>query len=288
MIWLGVPVVDQHKLTAQFIESVLRTVVDDDVRIVIFDNASEKPYPIDHGLRWGTTIRYETNHGYYQPINDLADLATPGDIVALAHNDLIIYESGWDRRLRECFVNDGRLGMIGFLGSNQVDDRGGRGGGTMGNFQGLKGASMEGTGTKLTDLAPALIYDSLFMAMRQPVVKCLKVDEHFQLCHFGDRIWPLRAIENEWRVGVLGIAIDHIGGQTAVGSERIEADDRAWCNREGIKIPDGMIAGTAQYLEAERRYLSEFRDTKHMIPAAMNGWQIRPLQRVERMSYLTL
>lgn len=284
MFYLGIPVVDQHGLIMQLLNSITKTIENpEQLTVVIFDNASEVPYSGDFDFTWPfrvVTVRSLSNRGYYQPITDLEKEATHADIVGLCHNDLIFYEQGWDRRLRQCFVDDGRLGMVGFLGSNQVDERGGRGGGTMGNFKGEKGASMEQTGTRMTDLAPALIYDSLFMAMRPSVVKCLKVDEHFQLCHFGDRVWPLRAIENEWRVGVLGIEIDHIGGQTAVGSERIEKDDRAWCEREGVKIPDGMIAGTAQYLEAERRYLSEFRDFKHMIPAAMNGWQIRPLQRV--------
>jgi hypothetical protein len=247
--------------------------------VVIFDNGSDHPYSGYFDFTWPfkvITVRSEKNRGYYRPLTDLSLEATSADIVGLCHNDLIFYEKGWDRRLRECFVREGRLGMVGFCGSNEVDDRGGRGGGTMCNFRGEKGALQEHTGRRITDLQPALIFDSLFLAMRQQVVGCLRIDDDIALNHFGDRVWPLRAIENEWRVGVLGIEIDHRSGQTVVGLPRIEQDSRLWCNEHDIPIPEGMQAGTAVYLEAERRYLSEYREVKHLIPARMQGWQIVP------------
>jgi hypothetical protein len=278
MLWLGVPVVDNHELTFNLIESLVKTVDDpSQLTVVVFDNNSDKPYG-HHAVFNNKVVRYEKNIGYYRPINDLAKMATPADIVGLCHNDLIFYEKGWDRRLRDCFVKDGRLGMVGFCGSNEVDDRGGRGGGTMCNFRGEKGARTEDTGRRILDLQPALIFDSLFMALRVPVVECLGVDENFQLNHFGDRMWPLRAIEKGWRCGVLGIEIDHMSGQTLVGIARIEQDSRLWCLEHGIPVAEGAQAGTAVYLEAERRYLAEFRDQKHLIPAHMNGWEIKPLQ----------
>jgi hypothetical protein len=277
-------VVDNQELLMQLLPSIRDTIENpEQVTVVIFDNGSTTPYDGLFDFTWPfrvTTVRSEVNRGFYRPILDLALEATPADLVALCHNDLIFYEKGWDRRLRDCFVRDGRLGMVGFCGSNQVDERGGRGGGTMVNFRGERGARTEDTGTRLTDLAPALIYDSLFIAMRQPVVKCLKVDDNIQLNHFGDRIWPMRAIENEWRVGVLGIEIDHMGGQTVVGIPRIEEDSRKWCEAHGIAKPDpAMQWGTVVYLYAENLWLSEYRDQKHLIPAAMTGWRIRPLQR---------
>lgn len=286
VFWLGIPVVDQHHLTRELLRSIRDTVeAPDQLHVVIFDNNSDLPYAhkdwTEDFLFPVQVARSNVNRGYYRPILDLALSATPADLVGLAHNDLRCYEKGWDRRLRECFVRDGRLGMVGFCGSNQVDERGGRGGGTMVNFRGERGARTEDTGTRLTDLAPALIFDSMFMCMRQPVVSCLGVDDNIQLNHFGDRIWPMRAIEREWRVGVLGIEIDHMGGQTLVGTAaKIEEDSRLWCQTHNVPIPEGMQAGTAVYLYAEKLWLDEFRDRKHLIPAAMNGWRIRPLARV--------
>ena len=281
---MGIPVVDNHDLTVSLIESLKETVIDSEsFEILIIDNNSEVPYRIEQLPSTAfriSILRNEKNRGYYWPLLQVVQETTPGDIVGLMHNDLVVYEKGFDRRLRECFVSDGRLGMVGFCGSNEVDDRGGRGGGTFVNFRGVKGARTEHTGRRIVDLQPALIFDSLFIVMRQVVVNCLKVDDNIALNHFGDRVWPLRAIENEWRVGVLGIEVDHMSGQTVVGLPRIEQDSRLWCDEHGISVPEGMQAGTAVYLEAERRYLTEYRDTKHMIPARMHGWQIKPMTLV--------
>lgn len=289
MFYLGVPVKDNHKLTNTMLESLYDTVIDkEQFHIVLFDNGSKKPYKRDDpdleyaNLAWCSIVRFDTNHGYYQPILDLYNFklgnasVTDADIIGLGHNDLFFYEKGWDKRLREVFVQHPNLGMVGFCGSNKVDDRGGRGDGTMVNFRGVKGARTEDTGRRITGLEPAVVFDSLFMAMRRNLVPLLKVDENFQLCHFGDRVWPLRLIENGWQCAVLGIEIDHMGGQTAVLVPSIEDDDRRWCESQGIIIPEGMTGGQAQYLEAEKRYLSEYRDLKHMVPGRVTStWTFR-------------
>lgn len=281
MLYLGVPVVDNQELTNQMLHSIAKTVSDpESLCVVIFDNGSEVPYKrdwMDLGLPWEIrVVRSETNRGFYRPITDLEDMATSGDIVALCHNDLIFYEKGWDKRLRQSFIDKGNLGIVGFCGSNEVDSRGGRGSGTMMNFKGEKGALAEHTGRRVNDLQPAAILDSLFIAMRQPVVRVLGVDDNIALNHFGDRVWPLRAIENGWHVGVLGIEIDHMGGQTLVLVSKIEEDSRKWCEEHHIDIPEGMEAGTAVYLESERRYLTEYRDLKRMIPGRVTyTWTYR-------------
>lgn len=280
MLWLGVPVVDNHALTQRFLKSLIDTTSDpDQLTVVLFDNGSELPYKDLFLFTFPfkvVLVRSEVNRGFYRPITDLEQEATSADIVALCHNDLIFYEKGWDRRLRQAFIDKGNLGMIGFCGSNEVDDRGGRGGGTMMNFKGENGALAEHTGRRVTDLQPAVVLDSLFMAMRQPVVRVLGVDDNIALNHFGDRVWPLRAIENGWHVGVLGIEIDHMGGQTTVLVPKIEEDSRLWLEQHHIEIPEGVTAATAVYLESERRYLTEYRDQKHMIPARVNyTWTFR-------------
>jgi hypothetical protein len=110
----------------------------------------------------------------------------------------------------------------------------------------------------------------MFMLWRYPVVDFLCIDNHTTLCHFEDKLMPLRAIAAGWRVAVLGLEVDHMGGQTAVlEGIRFEQDAASWCRQEGISFWDGspgndipnssqrgVSASLALYLEAERRFLT--------------------------------
>jgi hypothetical protein len=162
--------------------------------------------------------------------------------------------------------------MVGVCGSDELDDRGGRGGGTMCNFRGQY-QLQEHTGKRVTDLSPAIILDSMFMVSRVPVVRTFRIDSHITLCHFMDKVWPLRALKSEWRVGVLGLEVDHMGGKTAVeGLARFETDAEAWCRQEDIDFKPGEAA-LALYLESERLFLEE-ADEMRVRPSRMQGWQV--------------
>jgi hypothetical protein len=258
MIKIGIPVVDEHELTLECIRNLDRTsIIPESVEITVIDNGSEKHYaevcPFETRLKVNF-IRLEYNTGFYYPLSLIAKLATSADIVGVMHNDLTFYEQGWDRRLMDTFLSDGKLGMVGVCGSNEIDDRGGRGGGTMSNFRGTNGQLQEHTGRRETGLYPALIFDSMFMAMRKPVVDCLEIDEHIVPCHFMDKLWPVKAIKAGWKCAVLGLEVDHQGGRTSVGS-RFESDCALWCDREKLAYEPGR-AGMAVYLEAERQFLT--------------------------------
>lgn len=273
-IVLGIPIIDQHEMTRDLLETLDATTIDPrNLKVFIIDNASENPYTAIHDLSFDVeVIRNERNEGFYWPLLQVVDHALSTDLVGLCHNDLLFYENGWDLRVRESFDGDAALGMLGFCGSDQVDYNGGRGGGTMCFFRGTKGQS-QAAGLRIRDLRPAVVLDSLFMVMRQPVVDFLEIDDGIVPCHFMDRIWPMRIMEKGWKVGVLGIEIDHLGGMTEVAMiERYQMDAAVWCAENNID--SGNDPALAIYKEAERRFLSEFRDEKHLIPSQMKGWDL--------------
>lgn len=272
-IVLACPALDGMDLTHQLMRSLADTVVSPvDFTFVIIDNGSEVPYRADD-YRWYPfrvrVIRNDSNTGYYAPLLQAAALATDGDIVGLIHNDVIIYEKGWDQRVIQSFVARPDLGMIGFVGSDEVDSAGGRGGGTMCFFRGEKGQTQD-AGKRVTDLVPAAILDSVVMLVRKPVIPALKIDENISICHFYDKIWPLRLYEAGWKTGVLGVEMDHMGGMTAVVNPRYHESAREWCRKHGLSDDD---PGTAIYLDAENRFLGEYR-AKRMIPNRMDGWNL--------------
>lgn len=271
---IAVPVMDQHDLTNDFLESLADTVaVPEMVTVVIIDNDSERPYPHYPLYHWGFevhSVRNDENRGYYYPILQARKFATPGDIVGLMHNDVLIYEKGWDQRVTQAFVQHSDLGMIGFVGSDELDDRGGRGGGTMCFFRGEKGQD-QSCGKRVTDLHPANVLDSVVMLIREPAIDALKVDENIQLCHFGDRVWPLRLYEAGWKTAVLGVEMDHRGGMTAVANPRYHESARKWCEEHGVD--PGNDPSLAVYLDAESKFLTEYR-AKGYIPSRMQGWNL--------------
>lgn len=173
----------------------------------------------------------------------------------------------------DSFLYNPRLGMVGVCGSDEVDDRGGRGGGTMCNFAGRVGQLQEHTGKRITSLNQALILDSMFIAMRRPVIDALKIDSHIVPCHFMDKIWPMRTIHAGWFVGVLGLEVDHQGGLTSTGT-RFEQDCESWCQKEGLPFEPGK-ASLVVYLEAERQWLTEGRNTNFLPSKANFPWQPR-------------
>src|SRR3990172_3792330 len=114
-------------MTREMLE-VLRHSVEDvnDFHFVLIDNGSNPPYhrfSMLEGLPFRTTLLTNSrNRGYYWPLRQLyGQYSHRHELIGLMHNDLLIYEKGWDIRVREAFNNDQHLGLIGFCGSCEAD-----------------------------------------------------------------------------------------------------------------------------------------------------------------------
>lgn len=302
---LGIPVVDGHALTKAVLDSLDRTVTGSDFLVVIIDNKSDKPYQPEDWTHYSfpvDIIRLPKNKGYYAPLQDLFRDYPDDELIGLAHNDLIYYEHGWNERMEHSFAMDEKLALVGLCGSSEIDERGGRGGGTVCFFRGgdvqigdrvIRGQSQD-AGRRTTDLVPSACLDSLFMMFRRKAIPDLitKKDpwKNITLAHFYDRIWPVRLVEKGWHVATLGVECDHLGGMTTAGNVRYRDDCIKWLDerKEPWRINDngeGIIAAekldprnipcgnpeTQMYLVAESRYLTEYLDGKHFIPMRVNG-----------------
>lgn len=281
---LAAPVVDGHDLTNHLIESLQGVVQSDRFVFVIVDNASETPYRHEdyaYSKFPVHVIRNDVNRGYYFPLVQLLNTYQDEEI-GLIHNDMVLYEEGWDVRMAKAFEYDPHLGLIGLCGSNEIDERGGRGGGTMCFFRGadvtfgsttLKGQD-QSAGLRISDLRAACTLDSLFMMFRRGVIPELMSSAandswgDVTLAHFYDRIWPLRTLEAGYRVAVLGVECDHLGGMTCVANQRYYDDCVKWLEERNIPYENPE---TEMYLVAERRYLGEYRDVKRFIPCRVSA-----------------
>lgn len=310
---IGLPVVGRPELTNVALDNLTRHATNSKTRAVVIDNASNQEYfknDFTDGFNGRTVdlIGNTENLGFYQPLKQLYDLYKNEQYIGIMHNDLILHTSGWDDILLKKFEEDPELGLIGLCGSREVDERGGRGGQTVCNFLGLdvqvgdnvwKGQA-PGAGRRLPvgGHEPAIVLDSLFMLFRRDVIPHLVAAaekwEDITLAHFYDRIWPIRTIEAGYHVITAGIDCDHIGGMTTTANERYRDDcikflddrDIKWRVEEGDAVPQPFDAKntasgnpeTQMYLTAESRFLKEYRDEKHWLPAMIReGYHVTHL-----------
>ncbi len=267
---LYIPVLDMHDLTRTCLEHVAATVADkENFRVVIVDNSSQPVYTPsiynDLGLNL-SVIRNEVNRGMFFPLRQVHNLFPDEDIIGCIHNDVMVYETDWDLRVKKAFAEDTQLALLGFCGSSEVDNLGGRGGDTKCFFDGRAGQKQENTGRRISGLEPAAILDSLAMMFRASVILSLELKTSDPLYHFWDKVLPMKLIDRGLHVAVLGIQIDHMGGQTAVGKgDRFEPHALQWCKEQGVDFGPSINGGHGMYLEAEKR-MFEFGAPRGLIP----------------------
>jgi GT2 family glycosyltransferase len=277
-----IPVLGQHDLartTWDFAVANLENPTTTDV--IIIDNASDEQfeYKNENLPKPLHVVQLRQNIGVY-PIFWEALKHTDADILIFIHSDLIIAEKGYDQRILKAFEDNPKLGMLGFIGSNEIDSAGGRGVGTTSNFQGNKterhlatgqvlswvGSRAEAHGMRNDGLTPAAVVDGCAMVFRREVLEKIQQRPDFPIHHFYDRLLSSETREAGYDMAVLGIACDHISGQT-VGHEGAYDDAaREWAEAHGLTLEGSHNWDTVIYKEAERQWINEYRDIKHLVP----------------------
>lgn len=275
------PVLNQHELARNAMECALKNLSGEtDVELIVLDNGSEVQFPLDSAVVPFKVTRIAQSIGVYPTFWEGLKHST-GDVLAFFHTDLMVTEKNWDKRLLVSFLDE-KLGLVGFIGSNEIDYNGGRGYGTTSNFQGIefvsssgigdarktwKGSPAEAHGKRDVGYSRAAVVDGCAMVFRRSVLEAIKQRENFPPHHFYDRLLSCEVRELGYEVGVLGIGCDHISGQTVNQEPAYQKMAQDWIDRnlqwKGLitTAPDQTI-----YLEAERQWLSEYRDNKKLVP----------------------
>ncbi len=289
-----IPYIRQTKLTNKAIEFLVNNISSKEKSIFLIDNSEENNYIDKYFLEKffpiQTIIKGE-NIGLYRTYFD-KNLDRDSNLLAFFHNDLFVYEKDFDNRIKEVFEENPRLGLLGFIGSDEIDFLGGRGLGTMSNFQGKKvslwqGSPAEVHGKRINNFRAAVVLDSCAMIFRKEALDQLEFRQDLPLHHFHDRVVSVQIRELGWDIGVLGIECDHISGQTANQEKIYFESSRDWWiekdiksfkewsdkNKNWIDYNNNPSRGKKpenwdqmNYLEAERLFLTEYRDKKHLIP----------------------
>ena len=283
------PVFNQHELATAAIDVAIHNLSgENDVVFVILDNGSNEEFIYanitpDHvfGKVQYLTVRYEKNMGVYPTFWEGLKHAT-GDVVAFFHSDLMVAEKGWDKRVLEAFEGDSGLGLVGFIGSNEIDYHGGRGAGTCSNFMGQTyttrkgaggggvikwtGSPAEAHGRRITGLEPAAVVDGCAMIFRRSCLEAIPQRMDFPPHHFYDRLLSCETREKGFTVATLGIECDHISGQTANQESGYSDMAQEWAMAHGLGMDGVHNWDSVIYREAERTWLKEYRDEKRLVP----------------------
>lgn len=271
-----IPVLNQFPLAETAISYALH-LAETDLDCVILDNASDIPFEPE--MIGGKVIVLDKNIGVYPTFWE-ALKHTDADVLAFLHSDLIISEQGWDTRVIKAFEDNPKLGLVGFIGSNEIDVNGGRGAGTTSNFQGLKtewhgkdgetkmwiGSPSSAHGNQNIALFKAAVVDGCAMIFRRSVLEAIKQREEFPPHHFYDRLLSCEVQELGYEVAVLGIGCDHISGQTVNQENAYSVMAKEWADRHGLTMEGVHNWDSVLYREAEKQWLAEYRDIKHFIP----------------------
>lgn len=286
-----IPLMNQFSLV-RAMEAQLYKTIPQDTQVIFLDNGSDIPYvPVNQNTK---VIRYDKSVGVYPTFN-MGFIYATGDVVAFFHSDLIVWEDGWIERVLYQFKQDPRLGMIGFIGSNEIDSSGGRGLGTVSNFMGKeltrygdsymtvrkmesgdheaylswKGSPAEDHGKRNTLFTRAKVVDGCSMIIRREAWNDIGFREDFPPHHFYDRLISTQLLEKNWHIGVLGIQFDHISGQTVNQEPKYQRMAWEWLVDKGIVKDDfnpNWNYDQNIYLVAQEMWLTEYRDEKHLIP----------------------
>lgn len=246
-----------------------------DCPIVAIDNGSDAPLADEPWLpdRVGVE-RNPENTGNWALFGQALELA--GDPIAVLHSDLLVWEDFWDRRVAAAFAADRRLGLLGFVGAKKILRGGGRSV-VMVNFQGRLGLSHgRDHGFVLPTLESAACVDGCAMVFRREFLAAAW-DPDWPPHHFYDKELSCRALASGWRVAFLGVACDHMGGETANKEPKYHALARRWCAERGVPpapdTPDNW--DRAVYIEAQRRFLARWQKEQSFLPVNVReDWSV--------------
>lgn len=268
--------VDTHELVELAIKQAKSLKTLDSTSILLIDNGSEEPYG-DMGQDY--TVRYEETVGPNQLFHhwrsppmkagypDWNPLAISHEYLAFMHVDALMAEEGWDAKTVTAFEVAPKLGLLGYVGSNQIDRLGGRGSGTMSNFAGLnwgkfgQASPAERHGARITGYRPAAVLDHCVMiARRRAMYDTRIVWEEDPPFHFYDKYLSCEMLRNNWHVGCLGVRFDHLSGGIRGGVKLAEEMRDRWLKKVGLeKDPAHHSNDTTVYEAAQAWFREEFQ-----------------------------
>jgi glycosyltransferase involved in cell wall biosynthesis len=260
-----VPFINRPELTQHVIEYAVKYSGDDTAVIALSDGAedAEAHYPELNNSYFRIAQENQGVLGVFQTGMQI----TSADIVAFIHNDLLIHEDGYDKKIIQAFEERPKLGMAGFVGGRGVAGNGGRYR-TTSNMLGKEWGSCEchtvigaHHGEISTGFTYASTLDGCCTIFRRTAYDDIVANtdcfsSRRPLNHWYDRNIPLHMIQRGWQVGIVGVGFDHFSANTGAGTESYHSSVRKWASEQNVDLGEAPDHGS--YLEGERQFMEEW------------------------------
>lgn len=232
MLSVVIPVRNMHEITEECITN-LNNFAQGPLDIIVIDNASDVKFPNQFN---NVRVIYNTlNLGFWPSMWQGLAIAE-SQYVLMMHNDVLVYDKDFDRRIIDEFVLNEKLGAVGFFGGRGVDSNGGRGH-PEGNMLGKRyGTPQSAHGHLLTEDHPAVVFDSLAICLNKNTLHLID-PETIPPHHWTDRLLCLRLIRAGFHCLTVGIGFDH-GGSFTAATNSMNTFSEDWCNSKNLKLED--------------------------------------------------
>lgn len=276
--------VDSAPVVEESLEWIKKCSTTELTHIMLVDNGSYEPIPkFSADILWRLPYNVGVNAISYRVLPYLEDLEV--EFVAFFHNDFIIEEIGWDKRVIEAFDADPNLALLGTVGSDTMEANGGRGSGTRLSFVGVEkfrtgwtGGPAERHGYRSVGIQPAANLDHCSMIFRVSALKQIPPQEgNYAMGHYYDRACCCELIERNWRVATIDLPCDHFSGGTGLckaPGEHVGVRNRAnlyakWLSERGIPF-DPANPDMAMYITAQQMFMQKWYIEKQFVPFRIN------------------
>jgi glycosyltransferase involved in cell wall biosynthesis len=203
--------------------------------LILLNNGKDKDFEkiiMPYLGKYNTIIlENETNVGLIKSYNQLWQKCT-GDWLAFLHNDIIIYEEKWDKKIEKAIKKSNHpIGIVGFAGAVGID----RGGCRMGFSSNLK-ANAECHGKRITTPLPCVIVEGAVLICNMQMLNYVGGFFDYGSYHYVyDYDISLSSIKGGFYNLIIPVSFDHLSGGTYATKEYAkefpktkEINDEAW------------------------------------------------------------
>ena len=173
-------------------------------------------------------IRNEQNEGIVKAWNQ-GIKASSGDIVAFLHNDLYIYDLGWDKIVYSLFEKIDKLGIVGFHGSPGTKENAGR----LDAYSNLVEADIHGQ-RLIEEYLPVAILDGIaFICSKKMLLEVGGIDKNYKFFHVTDADLSLESLKAGYKNVVANVYCHHARGVTSNAPEYLEFVSKLTGEKDG-------------------------------------------------------